>query len=256
MKKTLMITFVLLNMACLFAFAYDPPGEATKRRAIGPTGHLSGIHKKVFAPGDCFPAIPRPGPGDWLSTRKEAGQTYAQLVARRYPKPSNNKGTLYIQPFGSFGEKAPSLELLKEYAGIYFDMPVKILQAIDPKHTNFTSRINERGNVYQLHTGDIRKYLAQRKPRDAYLVLGVTMTDLYPDPAWNFVFGQADYKNQVGIFSFARYHPGFYGWKAEGDVETLILERSLKVMCHEMGHLFGIVHCIHFHCLMNGSNNL
>ena len=29
-----------------------------------------------------------------------------------------------------------------------------------------------------------------------------------------------------------------------------------KVLTHEIGHMFGIRHCIFFQCLMNGSNNL
>ena len=27
-------------------------------------------------------------------------------------------------------------------------------------------------------------------------------------------------------------------------------------MCHEIGHMFGINHCIHYNCIMNGSNSL
>ena len=27
-------------------------------------------------------------------------------------------------------------------------------------------------------------------------------------------------------------------------------------MVHEIGHMFGIKHCIHFSCVMNGSNHL
>ena len=26
-------------------------------------------------------------------------------------------------------------------------------------------------------------------------------------------------------------------------------------MTHEIGHMFGIKHCVHFNCLMNGSNH-
>jgi archaemetzincin len=35
------------------------------------------------------------------------------------------------------------------------------------------------------------------------------MEDLYPDPAWNFVFGQASLRERVEVFSFARYDPAF-----------------------------------------------
>jgi hypothetical protein len=34
------------------------------------------------------------------------------------------------------------------------------------------------------------------------------------------------------------------------------LERSLKVMSHEMGHILSIRHCIEYECVMNGSNSL
>ena len=256
MRITQAIASVFLCIVCLNVYAFDPPDKAVRLKAIGSTKYLPGIDKRIFAPSECFQAIPRPGRSDWLAKHKEHGQSYDQFVSIRYPKPSKYKDTLYIQPLGDFGEKAPSLDVLLEYAEIYFGMPVKSLQPIDPKQIKLTSRINPRGNVYQLQTGDILKYLSRHKPNDAYLVLGVTMTDLYPDPTWNFVFGQANYANQVGVFSFARYHPDFYGVKVEGNVDTLILERSLKVMCHEMGHMFGIGHCIYFHCLMNGSNHL
>jgi len=31
------------------------------------------------------------------------------------------------------------------------------------------------------------------------------MEDLYPDPSWNFVFGQTSLPGYVGVYSFARY---------------------------------------------------
>jgi len=45
--------------------------------------------------------------------------------------------------------------------------------------------------------------LRQRIPDDTFALLGITMVDLYPEPAWNFVFGEADTRHRVGIFSFA-----------------------------------------------------
>jgi len=86
------------------------------------------------------------------------------------------------------------------------------------------------------------------------------MYDLYPKPDWNFVFGQASLSKCVGVFSFIRYHPGFYygdtSSKLSDDEKKLLMMRSGHVMLHEITHLFGIKHCCYFRCLMNGANHL
>ena len=82
------------------------------------------------------------------------------------------------------------------------------------------------------------------------------MEDLYPEPSWNFVFGQASLRDRVGVYSFARYDPAFYGEPSAAGYETLLLRRSCKVLAHETSHMFGLAHCTYFNCLMNGSNHL
>jgi archaemetzincin len=95
-----------------------------------------------------------------------------------------------------------------------------------------------------------------RLPKDGFALLGVTMTDLYPDPSWNFVFGQASPQGHVGVYSFARYDPRFYGEALSAGSRKLMLRRSCKVLAHETSHMFGIDHCVWYRCLMNGSNHL
>jgi archaemetzincin len=82
--------------------------------------------------------------------------------------------------------------------------------------------------------------------------VGITMDDLYPDPAWNFVFGEASPRDRVGVYSFARYLTGEAGEAGS----SLLLRRSCKVLAHETAHLLGLAHCVFYSCLMNGSNNL
>jgi archaemetzincin len=82
------------------------------------------------------------------------------------------------------------------------------------------------------------------------------MEDLYPNPSWNFVFGEASLRERVGVYSFARYAPTFYGGAQEGDYQKLLLWRSAKVLTHETAHMFGLAHCVYFKCVMNGSNHL
>jgi len=82
------------------------------------------------------------------------------------------------------------------------------------------------------------------------------MTDLYPNEAWNFVFGQASLKNRTGVYSFARYDPLFWDEPRDENYYQVVLERSCKVMSHELLHQFGMHHCIYFQCILNGSNHL
>jgi archaemetzincin len=82
------------------------------------------------------------------------------------------------------------------------------------------------------------------------------MEDLYPEPSWNFVFGQASLRERVGVYSFARYDPAFYHEPRSADHRSTLLRRSCKVLVHEMGHMFGLQHCIYFRCVFNGSNHL
>ena len=91
-------------------------------------------------------------------------------------------------------------------------------------------------------------------PEDAYCMLSVTMQDLYPNPAWSYVFGMGEYEARTGVFSFLRYDPLFYGLKDDRR-DINLLRNSCGIMVHEIGHMFAIKHCIYFNCIMNGINS-
>jgi len=105
--------------------------------------------------------------------------------------------------------------------------------------------------------------LTKIKPKDAFCLVGFLISDIYPKEEWNYVFGLADSTKRVGVFSFARYHDSFYTASkifpdpdSKDDDPDLVAFRACKVMCHELGHLFNMRHCIYYSCLMNGSNSL
>lgn len=133
---------------------------------------------------------------------------------------------------------------------------MKILPAYDPHDLEFEPRKNPRSGQRQILTTSVEAFLKTRLPDDAYCLLGVTMTDLYPSPKWNYVFGEATLIDRVGIYSFARYDPAFWGDERGADYHDVILRRACKVMTHELGHMFGVEHCIYYDCLMNGANHL
>ena len=95
---------------------------------------------------------------------------------------------------------------------------------------SFTTRRNPSTGNLQILTGDVLNFLKSRLPSDAFCILAITMEDLYPDASWNFVFGQASPRERVGVYSFARYDPAFYGEPQTPDYGALVLRRSRKVL--------------------------
>ena len=96
--------------------------------------------------------------------------------------------------------------------------------------------------------------LKNYRPIDSYAMLCLTMRDLYPGPKWSFCFGWASFTDGVGAFSFHRYDPAFDGIE-DPDREKNLLMRGCHIMAHEIGHQFGLRHCVYYECLMNGINS-
>lgn len=246
MFRTSLILALSLSIVTLVA-AIVIPDFKDRKDAIGSLEGLSPNLQRTFTPGDDFAPLPEPGGSDWLASRKEPGQTYSQFLKSRPNMPgAGGRKVIYLQPLGEFPATAPNIETLRKYMEAYFHpMEVKVAPNLGiAKNGPVKSRTN--GGQLQWNCVDILDLLQRRVPRDAYIVMGITMTDLYPSEKWNFVFGMARIKKRVGVFSFARY----------GNDPTIALKRAMKVISHETGHAFGLRHCIHFHCLMNGSNHL
>jgi len=233
---------------------FVPPTEGQRLAAIGQTSQLPAMLRRAFEPGEAFEAMWQPGPGDWLANHHEDGQTFWQFVRLSASRPDGARRVLYLQPLGEFGGAAPSLEQLLRFSAAFFMLETRLLPVQPPG--SITSRRNPWTGQPQLLTIDILRQLRLRLPQDAFALVGITMTDLYPEPGWNFVFGQASPSGRVGVYSFARYDPRFYGEARTPESDRLMLRRSCKVLAHETGHLFGIMHCVWFRCLMNGSNHL
>jgi len=222
--------------------------------AVGPIADLDPSLQAAFADTSHFAPLPDPGPHDWLANHPERGQTARQFYVSRPNIPNENRHTIYVLPIGAFPEGSPSLADLEAYGEAFFTLDVEPLPPVAVEDLEVTTRTGEFGR--QLRTPDLLVELRRRIPDDAYCLIGVTMEDLYPEASWNYVFGYASLDQRVGVYSFARYDPAFYGEPRGPGAEKRILRRSLKVMAHETGHMFGIEHCVHYSCTMNGSNHL
>ncbi|MCK4390090.1 MAG: hypothetical protein KAV83_07630 [Desulfobacterales bacterium] len=236
---------------------FKPPKSAERLRAISSTKGLTETLRLVLDPGSDFEPIPAPKPGDWLAEHPEPGQTFDHFVGSNPNKLDIVRNKVYLQPLDAFSEaQSPSVETLRTYAAAFFLMDVTALPPLTIGEAEFRTRVNPFTQNRQILTTDILRFLKTTLPKDAFCLLAITMEDLYPHHSWNFVFGQASLYDHVGVFSFARYDPAFYGEARGNDYHQVLLRRSCKVLAHEIAHMFSLQHCIFFKCGMNGSNHL
>ena len=242
--RTLVILFALWAGAC------KPEPDVKPPPIPEPTGEPQ-VEKAFRTTGPFVKPIRTPESGDWLDQREEDGQTFQQWVDSNPNLPNPKRRVIYLQPVGPFtGPRTVDLLELQRFATTFFQMPVVVRDRLSIDL--FPTR--EHFGQLQIKAGDVLDALRKIVPEDAYCVLAVTMTDLYPKESWNFVFGMASLRDRVGVFSFARYSP-----QADELTESQrakMTERAFKVLSHEAGHMFGIHHCTAHHCGMNGSNSL
>lgn len=199
----------------------------------------------------------KPLPGEWLDAYPEREQTFFEYVTGNPTRLTEERKVIVIQPLGPF--TARELEMLQQLTAMtsaFFQLPVRLAPAKPLPELRKRERPGGPERTQYL-TGVIEnRVLAPALPRDALCVLGVTMRDLYPQPSWNYVFGEASYRGRVGVFSLARYSAHFWGNPETPDSERLILLRAFKVLVHETGHMLSLAHCTRHECVMNGSNSL
>ncbi len=212
-----------------------------------------------------FVRLNPPKPGDWLHEFPEMGQTLEQYQSKDSRALLNmRQHTIVLQPLGEFSdEQQVLLGTLKDYSQAYFQIPTRIAKPIDlPDYTK--SRLARMLPAEEVHgkydhqyeaTSIVNKLLRPRIPRDAAVYLGITMEDLYAGDL-NYVFGFGSFENRTGIYSLARYCSEFWNEAPTEQSRRLTLRRSMKVLSHETGHVFGLKHCVFFDCVMNGSNSL
>ena len=94
--------------------------------------------------------------------------------------------------------------------------------------------------------------LARAKLASWDRLLGVAGVDLYA-AGLHFVFGEADARRGVAVFSLARLRAGLAD---DAAARALFERRAATEAIHELGHTYGLSHCRDARCVMWFSNTL
>jgi archaemetzincin len=194
-------------------------------------------------------------PDDWLARHPETPQSFDDYLRADRNVPSPQRNVIYLLPVGTFPGTAPPLAQLATIVRAFFMLEVKTIPAVNVRDVTAKTRINEYSNKRQLLAPEVLGWLKQRLPDDAFGLVGVTREDLYPEPSWNFVFGMASLKERVGVQSFARQDPAFFGEPRPAGWQTLARRRATWTLVHEISHMFGLTHCTYWRCVVAGSNH-
>jgi archaemetzincin len=95
-------------------------------------------------------------------------------------------------------------------------------------------------------------FFEQFRPNKHTKILFILDVDAYSD-GLNYVLGEAYPKGGLGIIYLPRIRQQFYGLKPN---DQLFYGRMVKESVHELGHVFGFVHCQSPRCVMHFSNSL
>ncbi len=198
---------------------------------------------------------PTPKPGEWRHEHAEPGQTFEAYVRSRPTVPDEQRRVLAVQPIGSFSDtQRRVLEHTVAYMGRYFSLPTRLEAAMPLTMVPPTARRTHPtwGDKQVLTKWVLEEVLKPRVPKDAAALIAFTPSDLWPGDDWNFVFGQADLRARVGVWSVYRH-----GDPSASDAAfKLALRRALKVAVHETGHMFSLEHCTAYRCVQAGINSL
>jgi archaemetzincin len=251
--------------------AYGTDGRSKGDRNTDDHIHSKGDVKGDEAPAllGGYPRMPRPRRGDWLAEHAEPGQSVTRFLSRsaQMAQPHASYNTIALVILGSDGFPPQDVVSLKMYVSSFFLLPVEVVGPLSVTDDEAVAEIRRRQHPdtgLQLFAGDCIQFAKKAilKNRDlsrrVVATMGITMVDLTKDHDWNFLYGLASPLDSSGCFSMCRFSPTFNEEKVPDAAAAarLILQRSCKVLTHELTHIFGVKHCVHFQCLMNGVNHV
>jgi archaemetzincin len=215
-----------------------------------------------------LPAGHEPAPVD-LPIGDEPPQDLAAFLTEPRRAITASLTTLELLPIGEYPRgfvveyervhlvRSPEPELLRRFASAWFGLPVRVLPGLSDELLEH-QRQREFDGRRQFDAEALLEVLGPRRSPDAHSLLAVMLEDLWaPSLDGVFVFGLAAVERGLAVHSMLRYDPGLQlADDRPPDFERIIRDRALRVLVHELGHLLGLRHCVHFRCVMNPTEGL
>jgi len=247
-----------MNLPDRYSRPFEVPPPELRRAAIGGTGGMPFLMQRVLRFAETwFEPITEPRSHDWLGRHRELMQNYeAFRVAweeqRDQLGPTEERRVMHLMALGP-EEPAPKLmQALQEAVAAFFS-PLRVAVISSHRPELKPRRRSQPGSLPQrciapgdqLVSEEVLTWLAGGLRSDSVVTVAVTLS-----PVMNCgkaVVGATDWSRRVGVFSVAS------SINSEEPLSCLSMERAVKFLLHQVPHMFGILHCCYFRCLMNGA---
>lgn len=199
--------------------------------------------------------LAKPQDGDWLRSHPETGQTFAEYWKVKPPRRAAGSRTIYIVLLGDFSpEQRSVLATTQEYLSVFFQTPVKVQRELPLDILpDDARRVHPDWGTRQISSRYVLDALLKPgRPDDALAYLCFTSSDLFSSATHNFVLGEAQTWERLGVWSIYRN-----GDPAESkEAFRQCLRRTMHIATHETGHILALKHCTAHACNMNGANSV
>ncbi len=136
------------------------------------------------------------------------------------------------------------LEMVSDHIVREFHLPVRTREGfLDLSEYYDPSRRQYNGSL-------LLKKINTDFATDNSKAVGLFNVDLFI-PILTYIFGQAFLNGRAGIISVYRFSNERYGMKPDSQ---LLADRFRKEIMHELGHMFGLVHCTDPVCIMRSGS--
>lgn len=263
LAASLLLTFGLIALVAAFVTPTETaPDDAASYLARHGRRCLDAIPEVDVEPGPAWTARWRRlseedcTPGTWISRFREPGQNLRQYRLDEPPSPARDAPLILSSRAPLRSGHEAMVEAIGEFLGLYFDRPVELRDGGPLPPGAFAP---ERGVDGQYDADVILASLKHTCPDRAAACISATDGDLFVD-SLAYVFGLGHFSRRVGIFSLHRLQapvldPATGTQRPPSVVDPL--RRALKIAAHELGHEFGVAHCLHYRtCVMGGTNSL